>query len=174
MDLNLTDRPQVYELSSLACRLRSDSDLRNHMRRCPTCNSNIEDRFVTLYRGLIDALYRVYRWCAQSRRNTFETREIKHLLGKNEYARFGDLVRFGGIVYKPKDEDGKSRKALFGINMERAREFFAGTRQIPIQIVLNQITNQIEESRYVTVDDFPELKDLLREDGLFDHQKSLL
>jgi len=47
--------------------------------------------------------------------------------------------------------------------MKRAKEFFAGKRDIPIQITLNQITNEIVESHYVTVRDFPKLIELLDE-----------
>ncbi len=81
-------------------------------------------------------------------------------------------MRFGGIVYKPK-VDGKACKAFFGINMIRAKEFFKGDRQIPVQITLNQITGEIIESRYVSVGEFPSLKELLK-DGLYNQQQDLL
>lgn len=160
----------TQEITDLKERLKIDPELRNQLGRCPCCNSNIEDRHVTLYRGLIKALYSVYRWCRQNHKHEFRTKDIKHLLGKNEYARFGDLTWFGGIVYKPKP----NRKAWFGINMTRAREFFEGTRQIPLQVLLNQITNEIVESKYVSVGEFPELKDLLSADGLYNEQLRLI
>jgi len=154
--------------------LEGDSILRKKLGFCPTCGHNIKDRKVTLYKELISALYEIYKWCGEKEVHEFETKDIKHLLSKNNYARFGDLVRFGGVVYKPKDEHGKSRKALFGLNMKRAKEFFAGKRDIPIQITLNQITNEIVESHYVTVRDFPKLIELLDEKGLYDYEKDLI
>jgi hypothetical protein len=140
---------------------------RNEIEFCPLCGASIKDRTISLYKGLIDALYAVYCWCGEKRKHEFETKEIKHLLGMNEYARFGDLVRFGGIVYKP---EGKE-KAHFGINMKRARDFFHGEYQIPMQITLNQITNEIINATYVKVDDFPSLVELFNEEGTYDHEK---
>jgi len=144
-------------------------DRRNQLKRCPFCNSCIEDRKVALYKELIDALYKVYCYLGQKRKHDFEMKEIRHLLGRNEYARFGDLVRFGGIVYKPKVE-GMSEKALFGINMARAKEFFSGQRQIPLQITLDQISGEIIDEVRGSVGDFPELYTLINAKGLYDHE----
>lgn len=142
-------------------------DHRNEMERCPYCNGSIKDRKVALYKGLIDALYRVYVWCGKNKKHEFYTKEIKELLGKNEYNRFGDLVRFGGIVYKPK-KYGKSAKASFGINMIRAKEFFKGERDIPLQIVLDQISGEIISEVRGKVGDFPELSAFINQNGLYD------
>lgn len=144
-------------------------DKRNEMEKCPYCNGSIKDRKVALYKGLIDALYQIYCWCGKNRKHEFHTKEIKHLLGKNEYNRFGDLVRFGGIVYKPKVE-GSSEKAFFGINMARAKEFFSGYRDIPLQIILDQITGEIIAEVRGKVGDFPELAGFLKKNGLYDHE----
>lgn len=145
---------------------------RNQVRLCPLCNANMADRKVTLYKELVDSLYDVYCWLGERQRHGFEMKEIKHLLGKNEYARFGDLVRFGGIVYKPKDEDGETKKAEYGMNMKRAKSFFGGEYQIPLQITLNQITNEIIDEVRVSVRDFPKLIELIRKDGLYDYEKN--
>lgn len=147
-------------------------ELRNDLKKCPFCNSCIEDRTVSLYKGLIDALYKVYCWCGEHRKHEFSTKDIRHLLGRNEYARFGDLVRFGGLVYKPKI-DGRSRKAEFGLNMVRTSEFFAGTRDIPVQIVLNQITGEIISEVRCKVNDFPELMEFINEHGLYEYDKKV-
>ncbi len=142
---------------------------RNTLKKCPYCNGSIKDRKVAVYKGLIDALYKVYVWCGKKRRHEFKTREIKELLGKNEYNRFGDLVRFGGIVYKPK-RYGKTEKAVYGINMARAKEFFNGQREIPLQIVLDQISGEIISEVRGKVGDFPELSSFLKANGLYDHE----
>jgi len=153
--------------------LLDDSDKRNKLHHCPLCNTSVADRTVSLYKELIDALYRVYKWCGEKETHEFETKDIKHLLGKNEYARFGDLVRFEGKIYKPKNAEGKTRKALYGMNMERAKEFFNGERKIPLQIVINQMTNEMIESHYVYIDAFPELHQLLTREGMYDSQKKM-
>jgi len=153
--------------------LKIDSDLRNKIKICPVCGHNIADRTVTLYRELIEALYEVYKWCGKNKQHEFSTKEIRHLLSRNNYARFGDLIRFGGIVYKPKNEAGESHKAQFGINMARAKEFFAGAREIPVQITLNQITNEIIDAHYVKINNFPKLNELLTKEGLYEYDKQL-
>lgn len=146
--------------------------LRNEIKRCPFCDSCIKDRKVTIYKELIAALYKVYKWCGQHRKHDFEMKEIRHLLGRNEYARFGDLVRFGGLIYKPKMY-GKSRKAWYGLNMARAKEFFNNQRTIPVQIILNQITNEIVAEVPCFARDFPTLQTLIGADGLYDHEKDI-
>ncbi len=147
-------------------------DNRNTIGRCPCCNGNIKDRKIAIFKGLIDALYRVYCWCGKNRKHEFETKEVKHLFGKTEYARFGDLVRFGGLLYKPK-VDGKSTKAIYGLNMERAKEFFSRKRDIPIQITIEQFTGTIISEVRGYVDEFPELYKLLKSDGMYDHEKDV-
>lgn len=149
-------------------------DSRNEIERCPCCNGSIKDRKIALYKGLIDALYRVYTYCGQKRAHELKMGEIKHLLGKNEYARFGDLIRFGGIVYRPKDGEGKYMKAHYGINMARAHEFFKGERTIPVQITLNQITNAIIDQTDAYYYEFPSLISLMKENGLYDHEKEVM
>lgn len=148
-------------------------EARNRIGNCPFCNSNIKDRKVALYKELIDALYGVYCYLGRKRKHDFEMKEIKHLLGKNEYARFGDLVRFGGLIYKPKLY-GKTRKAYYGLNMQRAREFFAGSRTIPVQITLDQITNEIVDETPCYITEFPRLKSILNKEGLYDYEKDIL
>jgi hypothetical protein len=128
---------------------------RNILKKCPCCNGNIKDRTITLYTSLIKSLYTVCKWCRENDVHEFEMNKIKHLLSKNEYARFGDLVRFGGIVYK-------KEKASYGINMPRAVEFFAGKRQIPLYLVINQITNEVVESKMGYVQEIKPLKEWLK------------
>jgi len=147
--------------------LSGNREFRNKISHCPICNSNIKDREVALYKGLVRALHDVYLYCRHKGINEFETKDIKHLLDKNAYARFGDLVRFGGIVYKPKDANGKTRKAFYGINRERASAFFCGDYQIPVSITINQITNEIIDEKRVGIKDIPELIEYLDETLLY-------
>lgn len=161
----------LTRITALSEELERNPWLRNHLKRCPLCHSNIADRKVALYKELVDALYKVYVWCGKNRIHEFETKDIKGFLDKSNYARFGDLVRFGGIVYKPTGDDGETHKASFGINMSRAKEFFSGQREIPVQITLNQITNEIIDAHYVKIGDFPKLINLITAEGLYDYEK---
>jgi len=146
---------------------------RNVLCRCPFCNGSIKDRPITIYEGLIDCLFRVYQWCGEKGRHEFKTKEIKHLMGKNEYARFGDLIMFEGLVYKARDTEGIHHKGDFGLNMNRTRMFFANEYKIPVQIIVNQITGEILNATYVGVGSFPKLVELLDKNGLYDYDKKV-
>lgn len=161
----------TQEFYALKEQYRQDHEYRNRMGNCQLCGQNIKDRSVALYQGLIDCLYKVYCFCGEKRVHEFRMKDIKHLLGKNEYARFGDLIRFGGLVYKPKGDTEQSEKAFYGLNMERCKEFFSGQREIPVQITLNQLTNEILDAKYVKVGNFPELSQMLTAQGFYDYQK---
>lgn len=137
---------------------------RNEIGRCPCCGGNIADRIISLYRGLIEDMYKVYCWCGANKRHEFQMKDIRHLLTRNSYARFGDLVWFGGIVYK-------NGKAHYGMNMVRAKNFFHGFVAIPGQITINQITNQIEERRFIHINEIKPLKELMTQEGLYDHER---
>ena len=158
----LNDKPLTQIVADIKTMVH---DRRNQIKHCPICNANIADRQVTLYAGLIRTLYQIYKYLGEKKKHEFHIREVKHFLSSNDYARFGDLVRFGGIVYKPKNDDGDSHKGEFGMNMSRAQEFFRGERKIPVTITLNQITNEIIESNYVDINNFPELWYQLTADG---------
>jgi len=163
-----------YGFSVYKAKITQDSEMRAKTKQCPICRSNVKDRAISVYKELIEALYEVYKYCGKHRKHEFEMKDIKSLLGKNEYARFGDLVRFGGIVYKPKDADGNSRKAWYGLNMKRARAFFAGEYDIPAQIKINQITDEtIEKSERLKIGHFENLKYFLDNYGLYDYEKEV-
>lgn len=162
---------EYHVVREIKNRLIENREYRNEIKFCPVCNGRIEDRNVAIYQELISDLYRIYCWLGKNRRHEFNIKDIREKLSKNNYARFGDLVRFGGIVYKFKDPEGKHLKGRYGIHMKRAREFFAGKREIPVQITLNQITNEIIDSKYVTVKDIPSLKTYIDQNGLYDFEK---
>lgn len=167
----LTNETLMSAITGLKEKLSVDRFYRNELKFCPLCNSRIEDRTISLYKELISDLYKVYCWCGKNKRHEFKMKDIRHGLSRNNYARFGDLVRFGGLVYKFKDDNGKRIKGSFGLNMARCKEFFNGQRSIPLHITLNQITNEIIDSKYVTVRDFPELNSYLDQNGLYDYEK---
>lgn len=77
-------------------------------------------------------------------------------MGKNEYARFGDLVMFGGIVYK-------NSKAHYGINMDRCEKFFNNEYKIPTEVWKDPISGEITPGEYKNSKDIPGLISLLNE-----------
>jgi len=148
-------------------------EVREALGCCPVCNSNIKDRIVSIYGGLIRTLVDVYNHCAEKGNYEFDMKEVRDIMKKNEYARFGDLVRFGGLVYRPLGEDGKKQKGHYGLNKERIGAFLRGESQIPMQISINQVTNEARSIKMVYVHQVPELGTFLDEHGQYNSQLTL-
>jgi hypothetical protein len=139
---------------------------RNTIKRCPLCGGNIEDRTIALFKELVNDLYKVYKQCKFTGSHYFKMKDIKDLLNKNTYARFGDLCRFSGLVFK-------MTKGNYGLNMERCEKFFRGELEIPVELTINQINNEIVSKKCVTIDKFPELKQKLTVDGMYNYKQEL-
>jgi hypothetical protein len=166
---------EIQAIEKLRSNLIENANYRNNIvKECPVCGSNVQDRNIALFKELIGKLYKVYVWCGQKRVHEFTMDDIKDMLDKNAYARFGDLVRFGGLVYKPKDDNGNRQKAHYGLNMARCKAFWKKEYKIPVQITLNQITNEIIDAKYVMVDEFPELVKFITDKGVYDYEKDLI
>jgi hypothetical protein len=143
---------------------------RNDLGTCPFCDRSIMDRDESIYKELIMSLYRVYRWCGENKTHEFNMKDVRHLIGKIDYPRFGNLHHYGGIVYRPGTGVKKKNNGVYGINMERAREFFRGTRDIPVKRTIDMITGLTIAETRVYVKDIPELKTFIDEDGNYDHR----
>lgn len=139
---------------------------RNELQYCPFCDRKISDREESLYAELIADLYKVYRWCGEHKRHEFGMKDIRHLLSKVNYTRFGNLDHYGGIVYKPKAEG--QDKGVFGINMERAKEFFEGKRDIPLRRTVSLITGETIAEVRGFIKDIPPLVEFIDENGQYD------
>lgn len=129
-------------------------------RVCPYCGQSINERKISLFRGMVVPLARVYRWCVEHNRHEFSRKDIKHLLiGDNQIARFGDWVMFGGLLYK-------KGRGQWGMNMERTKAFLDGSITIPTTIWKNPINGELqkEDNRYIK--DIPNLSIYL-EDGYY-------
>lgn len=126
---------------------------------CPTCGQNISPRKIILYKGLTDALARVYKWCQSNQVHEFTRKDIKHLMvDENCTARFGDWVMFGGLVYK-------ESKGHYGLNLERCKNFFENRLSIPTTILKDPITNTLEKTEYCTISQIQPLKNYLDAQG---------
>lgn len=131
------------------------------MERCPVCGQVVSSREIALYRGLIIALWRVYCFVKEKGKYTFTRKEVKHLFkNENDTARFGDLVFFGGLLWK-------SGKAHYGLNMDRCRDFFANELAIPTRIWKNPKTNEITKEDYKTLNQIPTILEKLNEEGFY-------
>lgn len=155
-------------------KLLTDAKFREEQGICMVCGQNVKDRIITIYESLIDELYQVYKWCGEHKRHEFSMKDIRHLLSKNGYNRFNDLVKCsGGIVYRPEGDDDETHKGSYGMNMARAKAFFKGEREMPMQVRLNQLTKEKEILKTAKVGDFPALTNLLNTQGLYDHERLL-
>lgn len=138
-----------------------------HICECPTCGHKhkISEREIGLYQGMVKALWSVFKWCEQKGRHEFQISEVKDLIGKNEYARFGDWKKFGGLVYTP-IENGKSLgKGHYGLNLPRCDEFFKGTYKIPSRVWKKPLNGELEGVDYKTIHEIPKLSALLNADN---------
>jgi hypothetical protein len=129
------------------------------IERCPTCGHTVSDREISLYSGMVRALWLVYKWCLGKNRYEFTRKDIKHLFkNENDTARFGDWVMFGGLIYKLK-------KGSYGLNLERAEQFFAGRYRIPLRLLKNSATGNLSKLEEGTIKDIPTILKFLNEDG---------
>lgn len=133
--------------------------MKSEKQHCPTCGQNISEREISLYRGMVDALWRVYKWAKIKGVHEFTRQDIKHLLAnENDTARFGDWVILGGgLVYK-------YRKARYGLNLPRCEEFWAGRYQIPARVWKNPVTRELRKEDYRFIHEIPTILELLNND----------
>lgn len=82
------------------------------------------------------------------------------MIGPVCYSKFGDLVLFGGLVYKLK-------KGTYGLNMERCAAFFANTYLVPSYIMKNPVTKETTAHEYRSFKDLPSISKFLNENGDF-------
>lgn len=133
---------------------------RNELECCPFCNRNIKDREESIYLELMVTLFKVYEWCRYKGKHEFTMKDIRHLMGPVNYSRFGNLDHYGGIIYKTEKQNGH-----FGMNLERAGEFFRGERDIPLKRMVSKVTGETVAETRGFAKDLPKLKDYLDEHG---------
>lgn len=127
---------------------------------CPTCGRIIDKREIGLFTGMVVALRRTYDFCVKNGIHEFEMKQIRDMMDRNSYARFGDWVLFGGLVYK-------RGKAKYGLNMERCAAFFQNEYKIPTMIIKDPLLNTLDPQDYRFCKDIPNLKEYIGPDGLF-------
>ena len=126
-----------------------------------SCGQSIALREIVLYTGLFNALGRVYGLISSRGAGyRFKMRDVRHLLGRTEYCRFGDLALSDGLVFK-------EGKAKYGLNLERCRDFFCGNLAVATRLWKNPVTGEISKEDYRTVGEIPKLREMLDSEGLY-------
>lgn len=140
----------------------------NELGFCPCCDQSVDD-VKTDYTDAtsVHALYKLLKWCIRHQCHEFKSSDVKHLLDHTQYANLNHLDRFGGIVYRPKNpKTGKQYKSTYyGINIQRAEEFFRNERPAPVQIITKRLTGERIASTEKLLRDFPSIGEFLDADG---------
>lgn len=114
------------------------ANVRNEYGYCPFCNSHIEDRTETLYKELIVALYRVVQWCKYNNKSEFEMLQVKDLMDKSAYSRWGNLIHYEVGVAKYNN----GNKEVFRIDIPLLEDIFKNRRTLIVKRKVNMITKE--------------------------------
>lgn len=122
----------------------------------------VSPRIITINKEMVHSLMVVYRYLLAKGRYDFSRKEVKHLFrSETATARFGDLVYFGGILFKQK-------KGSWGMNMERAELFLTNRATIAENVTKNPITGEITPSETrLLMRQIKGIKDFLDANGEF-------
>lgn len=125
---------------------------------CPCCGQSINKREIVIFASLINAMFKIWKYCDGRGIYIFSRKEAKEFFAGNENitGRFGDLALFGGILYKPK-------KGLYGFNTIRARAFFTGQLSIPTRALKDPIKKTYEFSDHMYINQIKDLGTFLDE-----------
>lgn len=131
---------------------------------CPTCGQSVNKRQISLFKGMVEALFGVYKWCKENNRHEFKKKDIEHLLSKSVQANFAYWRWFGGLAYNPDNIQGH-----YGLNMERCEDFFTGKLSIPTVLLKNPLEedDKIEKFEYKYISEIPHLSSFLDENKNF-------
>lgn len=144
---------------------------RNAIKNCPVCDQLIDD-VKTSYsiHTAVDVLYKLVQWCRANGRHEFDVAEVKGFLDHTQYANVNHLDRFAGIVYRPMNPETSEpyKGKFFGINLQRADEFFRNERAAPVQIVTNRLTGERVAVTQKYLKDFPQFQEFLDDRGAYD------
>lgn len=128
---------------------------------CPTCGQSVNERQIVIFKGMVEVLWDIYKWCLERNVHEFERTDIKHFFHNETIsARFGDIIYFGGLVYK-------NSKAHYGLNMERCEEFFANRLAIPTIVTRHPIHGVLAKYEPKLRKEIPHLMAYLDEDLKF-------
>lgn len=123
---------------------------------CPHCGQTINERQIVLFTGMVQALWKVLRWCESHQQTRFSRKEIKGLFeNENQVARFGDWILFSDILKR----DGS--KGHYQINIGKAKDFFTNRLTIPTILWKDPITGNLRSEEWKAIRDIPNLTEFL-------------
>lgn len=131
---------------------------------CPTCHRNIDIIEVPMAKIMVRSLLKVYKWALENKPVTaldqvyFNMNEVKSMFNHSEYARFNDMVHFSDILEK-------HGKAQYSINLPKAEKFLKGEISIPLVILKNPVTREVQFRNWGTINDVPSIVEFLNEEG---------
>lgn len=166
---------QLEELKSAMTLIKDATrEYRNVIGYCPCCDAKIDD-VITSYpkEVVLEVLGMAMLYYRVTGKHEFSLKELQEKTSKRlshtAYCNINHFCRFGGIMYRPIDPktDKPYKSSHFGINIERAQEFFRGERKAPVKIVSNRFTGE-NVTTDITVKDFPSITKFIDEDGFYD------
>ncbi len=135
--------------------------MKKQIVRCEHCNSIVSERQITLFKGMVWALWKVFQWCEANGIDTVQRKQFKGLFkNENETARFGDWVYFGDLVEKEK-------KGTYKLNFASCRRFFSGIEQIPTVVWKNPVTGETTAENKRFMRDVKGISELLDKDLMY-------
>lgn len=136
------------------------------IKRCECCGQKVkpEWREIVLYRGLVVALDEIYRWCDQKGIHEFRMGDVRHLINQVDYSRLNDLVRMGGLLYRP---EGQAKRGYYGINMKRVHDFLSGKTTAPGKVWKSSKGGGIRPDAQVYVKEVKGVGAYLDEQGIY-------
>lgn len=140
--------------------------MKTEAKRCPCCGQKEkpEWREIALYKGLVVALDQIYRWCKEKGIHEFRMADIRHLINQVDYSRLNDLVRIGGLLYRP---DGEAKRGYYGMNMERVHDFLSGKTTVPERVWKSSKGNGIRPEGSITARQVKGAAEYLDEQGIY-------
>lgn len=132
------------------------------IERCDHCGQKVKQpRVITVTKSMVSALGVAYRWCKKNKTNELRTGYIKNLLTHTQYCTFNDWIRISsGMVYRG------NGKQVYGLNMERVEEFFAGTGTVH-DVVIDPITREQKNCLPITISEVKGVAAFLDNDGIY-------
>ncbi len=137
--------------------------MQKEIKKCHCCGSTLSTRSISLYKGMVEALWRVFKYTEEKGQTRFTRKEIKHLLvgNENNTARFGDWVMFGNLIHK----EGRGR---YIINRDMCERYFSNEYAIPNTIWKDPISGEVvEREDYRYARDTKSIREFLDEDDMY-------
>lgn len=113
---------------------------------CPTCGQSTNKREISVYRGMVNMLYRVWQWCESTGVwHDIRSRDVfQFAANRNESVRFADWRTICPSLVG-------GRKGYYSFSQKNLRAFFTGKVRLACTALKNPLTKEITryDHRYV-------------------------